>query len=212
MSEQRFADLKKIPDAPAARMLAEVNAALETQVDAPASASVETVLNKLAAQDAWVDVLRLLSIAMPAREGVWWACIAARDVVGEGEENATHCLKASEAWVFKPDEKNREAARVSLDNVYVDDDTNLVATAVMYAPGNMGPGDMAQYPAPAGAVSSCVFGMNMISLGAAEDFETHMQLLIDRAVDIARGGNGKIEAANDDKQLGTKPEETEGDA
>ena len=210
MSEERFAGLKKIPDAPAARMLAEVNAALETQVDAPASASVETVLAKLAEQSAWVDVLRLLAIAMPAREGVWWACIAARDVVGEGDENTTHCLKASEAWVFKPDEKNREAARVSLDNVYVDDDTNLVATAVMYAPGNMGPGDMAKYPAPAGAVSSCVFGMNMIALGAAEDFEGHMQLLIDRALDIARGGNGKIEAKA--KTESKEEEPAEGDA
>ena len=207
MSEQRFADLKKIPKEPAARMLAGVNAKLATPVDVPASAAVETVLEKLAEKGAWVDILRLLSIAMPPREGVWWACIAARDVVGEGDENATHCLKASEAWVFKPDEKNREAARISLDNVYVDDDTNLVATAVMYAPGNMGPGDMAQYPAPAGAVSSCVFGMNMIALGEAEDFDTHIQLLIDRALDIARGGNGKVETEDS-----PTPEPAEGDA
>jgi hypothetical protein len=208
MSENRFAELKKIPQEPAARMLASVNAKLKTPVDVPASASVEAVLEKLAEKNAWVDVLRLLSIAMPPREGVWWACIAARDVVGEGDENATHCLKASEAWVFKPDEKNREAARVSLDNVYVDDDTNLVATAVMYAPGNMGPGDMSKYPAPAGAVSSCVFGMNMISLGEAEDFDTHLQLLIDRALDISRGGSGKV-ASKEDEPM---PETAEGDA
>jgi len=193
MSKNRFKDLKKIPKEPAARMLASVNAQLKTPVDAPASASVSVVLEKLAEKAAWIDMIRLLSIALPPREGVWWACIAARDITGEGDDNATHCLRASEAWVFKPDEKNREAARVSLDNVYVDDDTNLVATAVMYAPGTLGPGDMAQYPAPAGAVSSCVFGMNMISLGAAEEFENHTQLLIDRALDIARGGSGKIE-------------------
>jgi hypothetical protein len=137
-------------------------------------------------------VLRLLSIVLPPREAVWWSCIAARDIIGQGEQNSTHCLRAAEAWVFKPTPENREAARVSLDNVYIDDDTALCATAAVYAPGDMGPGDMANYSAPAGAVSSCAFGINMISLGAAEDFDGHLQLLIDRALDIGRGGNGQV--------------------
>ncbi len=191
----RFSDLKKIPKEPAARMLARVHVKLATPVSAPVSAPVEVVLDELAGKEAWVDVLKLLAIALPAREAVWWACIAARDVVGHDKKATTPCLKASEAWVFDPTEKNREAARVSLDNVYIDDDTELCATAAMYAPGNMGPGDLADYPAPAGAVSSCAFGMNMVSLSAATDFDAHLQLLIDRAVDIARGGNGQLAPA-----------------
>ncbi len=194
MSE-RFVDLKKIPKEPAARMLARVHTKLSVPVSAPVSAPVEVVLGELAEKAAWVDILRLLAIALPAREAVWWACIAARDVVGPDKKDATPCLKASEAWVFDPTEKNREAARVSLDNVYIDDDTELCATAAMYAPGNMGSGDLAEYPAPVGAVSSCAFGMNMISLSAAADFDAHLQLLIDRAIDIARGGNGQLAAA-----------------
>ena len=191
MSE-RFADLKKIPKEPVARMLARVHVKLATPVSAPVSALIEVVLAELAEKEAWVDVLKLLAIALPPREAVWWACIAARDVVGQGKKDTTPCLKASEAWVFDPTEENREAARVSLDNVYIDDDTELCATAAMYAPGNMGPGDLAEYPAPAGAVSSCAFGMNMVSLSAAADFDAHLQLLIDRALDIARGGNGQL--------------------
>lgn len=191
MSEQ-FAELRKIPDEPVSRMLARVNATLSVAVDAPASAKTDVVLAKLAEKEAWVDIVRLLAIALPPREAIWWGCLAARDIVGEDAKDVPQCLGTSEAWVFKPNEANREAARASLDNVYVDDDTNLLATAVLYAPGNMGPGDMAKYPAPAGAVSSCVFGMNMVSLGEAEDFNGHMQLLIARAVDIARGGNGRV--------------------
>ncbi|MGB5556673.1 MAG: hypothetical protein WBN04_01540 [Paracoccaceae bacterium] len=198
----RFADLKKIPKEPAARILARVHVKLATPVAAPVSAPVEVVLAELAGKAAWIDVLKLLAIALPAREAVWWACIAARDVVGNGEKNTTPCLKASEAWVFEPTEANREAARVSLDNVYIDDDTELCATATMYAPGNMGPGDLADYPAPAGAVSSCAFGMNMVSLSAAPDFDAHLQLLIDRALDIARGGNGQIDPAEAAKETG----------
>ena len=208
MSE-RFTGLKKIPNEPAMRMLSEVNAKLKTPLNVPASAPVDTVLAELEKVEAWVDILRMLSIAMPPRESIWWACLAARDLVGEGDKNATPCLKAAEAWVFNPDEKSREAARASLDNVYVDDDTALVATAAMYAAGNMGPGDMADYPAPAGAVSSCVFGMNVTSLGEAEDFEAHMQLLIDRAVDIARGGKGDVKKPESDA---SEPEKEKGDA
>ncbi|WP_095587981.1 DUF6931 family protein [Actibacterium ureilyticum] len=191
---ERFADLKKIPPEPAARVMSGVNYKLKTRLDLPASATVPEVLTALAEKEAWIDVLKLLSAALPPRECVWWACLAARDIVGEGPENATPCLKAAEAWVFKPDDKNRQAVRASLDNVYVDDDTSLCATAAMYAPGDMGPGDLADFPAPQGAVEACVFGMVIEAVGAADDFDGHMQVVIDRALDIARGGNGQVEA------------------
>jgi hypothetical protein len=40
-----------------------------------------------------------------------------------------------------------------------------------------------------------IFGMNVKSLGTAtpEDFAAHKERLIDRALDIARGGNGRLE-------------------
>jgi hypothetical protein len=188
---KRFSDLTKIPAEPAARMLSRTHIKLETSVDAPASASVEIVLDELNEKAAWIDIMKLLAAALPPREAVWWGCIAARDLLGD--EEPTLCLKAAEAWVFDPSADNRNAVKVSLDNVYVDDDTDLVATAAIYAPGNMGEGDLAEYPAPVSAVSACVFGINMKSLKVAEDAGDQLQVLIDRAVDIARGGNGQIE-------------------
>jgi hypothetical protein len=185
----RFAGLKKVPNEPAARILATKTTKLDTWLDAPASASVEVVLAELAEKKAWVDLLRLLSAALPDREAVWWACLAARDITGEA---ATPCLKASEAWVFKPTEANREKVQLALDVADMDDDTVLVATAALYAPGDMGPGDMAEHPAPPVAVSACAFAMNMTTLGVVEDPLLHLQWLIDRGVDIARGGNGKV--------------------
>ncbi|WP_343079618.1 DUF6931 family protein [Ostreiculturibacter nitratireducens] len=188
----RFANLKKLPAAPAARLLASANAKLEAKLEAPASAPVATVLAELQDKEAWIDMLRLLAISLPSRECVWWACLAARDLVGE---NQTHCLKAAETWVFEPNDTNREKVRMALDNVDVDDDTALCATAALYAPGNMGSGDLAEYEAPPGAVSSCAFGINVISLSKAEDLNSWTQHLIDRALDIARGGSGKIAPA-----------------
>jgi len=200
----RYAELKKIPNQPAARMLASTGTKLETQFDAPASASVEVVLKELDAKDAWIDMLRALPIFLPPREAVWWACLAARDLVGEGEENTTHCLRASEAWVFKPTDENRQKVRIALEAADNDDDTALVATAALYAPGNMGEGDLAEYPAPPAAVCACSFGINMKSCTQAEDFDSQMQLLIDRALDIARGGSGKNVGSQASDEKGEK--------
>ncbi len=165
---------------------------------------MEAVLTELEEKKAWVDLVRLLSVALPDREAVWWACIAARDITGE---DATPCLKASEAWVFDPTEENREKVQMALDTADMDDDTALAATAALYAPGNMGPGEMAEYPAPPAAVSACAFGMNMTTLGEVADPLLHLQWLIDRAVDIARGGNGKVEVPDFDTSPEPIPED-----
>ncbi len=203
----RFANLKKVPKAPAARLLAAKATKLEAPLEAPASASVEVVLAELEEKQVWVDLLRLLAVALPDREAVWWACLAARDITGE---NVTPCLKASEAWVFEPTEANREKVQMALDVADMDDDTALVATAALYAPGNMGPGELAEHPAPPAAVSACAFGMNMTTLGVAKDPLRHLQWLIDRGVDIARGGNGKVACPDVDTSPKPVPDD-EGD-
>ncbi|MEO1279625.1 MAG: hypothetical protein AAFV77_11775, partial [Planctomycetota bacterium] len=47
---------------------------------------------------AWIDMVRLISVCLPAREVVWWACLAGRDLVGPDGDSL--CLKSAEAWVF----------------------------------------------------------------------------------------------------------------
>lgn len=194
MSE-RFKGLVKIPDEPAAKMLAHANILLKTQIQSPPTASAETVLAELDAKGAMVDLLLLLAVLLPPRERVWWACMAARDYIGPRSDKDPLSLIKSEDWVFNPSDENRDAARAAMDHAYVDDDTVNCALAVLYADGTLGPGDLAQYPAPAGAAEAAAFAMNVVALGELSDkFEEHGQLLIDRAIDIARGGNGHLAA------------------
>ena len=93
------------------------------------------------------------------------------------------------------------AARLTLDNAYVDDDTVNCALAVLYCDGTLGPGDLKQYPAPAGASETAAFAMNMVALSELSDkFEEHGQILVERAINIGRGGNGQadsVQPAND---------------
>lgn len=192
MSE-RFQGLKKVPKDPAAKLLSQANVRLKTTLDAPASAPCETVLVELEGKGAWVDMLLMLAVMLPPRERVWWACLAARDYIGPKSDKDPRPLTTSEAWVFQPTEENREAVQASLDTARVDDDTVNCATAVMYADGTLGPGDLAQHPAPAGAAELSCWAMNLVALKKLSDrFEAHKELLIDRAIDIARGGNGQI--------------------
>lgn len=190
----RFTDLKKVPPEPAARMLAMANAKLVTPLKSPASAPVETVLEELDAAGALFDMLRLLAVALPPRERTWWACLAARDLLDPAAKKLPPPLAAAEAWVFKPTDENREAARAAAEAADSDDDTALCATAVALCDGTLGPGELAQYPAPPGGAATVVFGVVMLSLSQhADRFDAHGRLLVDRALHIARGGNGRLE-------------------
>jgi len=190
----RFADMAKVPQVPAARMLADANARLATKLDAPASAPLDVVLTELAKKEAPIDILRMLGVALPPRERVWWACLAARDYIGEAPDNNTPSLAAAEEWVFRPTPENREKAGETIDLAEPDDETVNCAMGVLYSEGTLGTGDLANMPAPPGAGEVLAFAMNVVAMDNHEgDFDAYVQLLIDRGVDIARGGNGKLD-------------------
>ena len=189
----RFSGLTKIPKQPAARLLSLANAELETELAAPASAAVEVVLEELEQKGALIDMLRLLSVALPARERVWWSCLAARDTLKDGGKLPPP-LAAAEAWVFKPTEENRAVAHHAVQHASMKDDTKHCAVAVQFHDGTLGPGDLAQHPAPPGGSEVSAFAMNVVAIGrSGKTLEVAARLLIDRALDIARGGSGRVE-------------------
>jgi hypothetical protein len=153
MASSRFADLRKVPKQPAARLVALANSKIKTKLSVPVSASVSEVMEELASKttdvDAGVDMIRVMAMALPMRERVWWACMAARDVLGPSPEKIPLTLDAAEKWVRSPSEELREKARV--------------AATVAQAISVLDPDPMV----------AC-------------------NILVDRAVDIARGGNGTV--------------------
>lgn len=190
---ERFLNLTKLPKQPAARLLSQANAELDTELAAPASASVEAVLEELEQKGALIDMLRLLSVALPARERVWWSCLAARDILPEGAKLPPP-LAAAEAWVFKPTEENRTVAHHAAQHASMKDDTKHCAMAVQFHDGTLGPGELAHHPAPPGGSEVSAFAMNVVAIGrSGKPLEVAAGLLIDRALDIARGGSGRVE-------------------
>ena len=197
--DDRFRNLTKIPRQPAARLLAQANAELETEIEAPAAAPVEVVLDELADKGALIDILRLLSVALPPRERVWWSCLAARDTLPTGAR-PPRLLAAVEAWVHKPTDDNRLAVHEALPLASTKDDTRHCALAVQYHDGTLGPGELARHAAPAGASETSAFAMNVIAIGrSGKPLEAAAALLIDRALDIARGGSGRVPSGPQDR-------------
>jgi hypothetical protein len=187
----RFDDLKKVPSQPAVRLLAMESAKLTTKLTTPANASVSDVMTALAGEAAYVDMLRLMSVALPARERTWWACLAARDLIGPVDKLPLP-LELAEGWVRKPSDAARTAARNAVDLADMDDETVLCATCVVFCDDKLGPGDLAQYPGPPGAGAVAAFAMNVKALACGAGFEETADVLINRALDIARGGNGQL--------------------
>lgn len=200
----RYSDLSKLIKQPAARLLANANAQLESDVSAPASASVDVVLRELDQRGAWVDIMRLLSVALPARERVWWSCLAARDILLPGAK-VPPPLAAAEAWVFKPTEENRAIAHHAAQHASMKDETKYCAMAVQFHDGTLGPGDLAQHPAPPGGSEVSVFAMNIVAIArSGKLLDEAAGLMIARALDIARGGSGRIEASAKTKATPTE--------
>ncbi len=189
---KRFDDLKKVPKQPATRLLAMSNAKLNTKLDLPASASVTDVLTALEQVGAFVDMLRLLGVALPARERTWWACLAPRDVIADAAETVPLSLELSETWVRKPSDDIRAKVSQAVEAADIDDETTLCGLCVMYHDETLGPGDLAKMPGPIGAAQAAAFGMNIKALGQGDNIPETADVLIDRALDIARGGNGQI--------------------
>lgn len=189
----RFADLRKVPPHPAARLLAQANMKLDVQLTSPASAPVPVVLAELDALDAKPDVLKLLAVALPPRETIWWACLAARDVVGAAPAALPRTLQAAEAWVFRPGDDTRAAAETAAELADMDDPSVSCAMAAVYAAGTLGTADRNAYPVSPEILPLLVVKQVAASLSAnSARFEDHFRLVVDRALDIARGGNGQV--------------------
>jgi hypothetical protein len=204
MENTRFADLRKVPKQPALRLVAIANGKLKTKLKAPANSTVSDVLIELASMDkdlnAHLDMLRIMAAALPARERVWWTCLAGRDIIGPDVEEVPLTLKLSEEWVRKPSDDLREKVREAVELADSDDEMDMCGATVQFYDDTLGTGDLAKHAAPPGASQNSA--LTMVSKAVAPlaarldvDLFTAINIHIDRAVDISRGGNGQIQSA-----------------
>src|SRR5665213_3591351 len=69
---------------------------------------------KLVEGEHFADAVRFLAHALPKRESVWWAWVAARNAAGpEPAPPIKNALEATERWIVQPTEEHRRGAMVA---------------------------------------------------------------------------------------------------
>ncbi len=148
---------------------------------------VAKLVEELVAQNLLMDALKILALALPPREGIWWGCLAARDLLN-GKK--TKALSAAEDWVFKPGQESKKALEpFALEPGGPD--------AMMCEAGfNVPLPDDAEPPTgPPHLPGLLVFTAQIQSFYAPklpEEINRQGQLLLGRGLDIAKGGNGQV--------------------
>lgn len=201
--QDRYAGLKKLPEEPALKVISARKTKLTLPVETPGDIGFADLLSVLEERKDYQQALKVLAHSLPRREAVWWGCLGARDELGlDAEASPPPALAAAEAWVLKPGEETRQSAHEVIEVEKAPKTARLIAMAAVYADGTMGPGVLADADAPPNAVGDLVFGIMLKAVyRAPEKAADNARLLLDRGLDIARGGNGKVAApAETEKQ------------
>jgi hypothetical protein len=150
-------------------------------------------LDRLCGAERYIDAIRFLAYALPPREAVWWACLAARGALEDGVAEHLRAVEAAEAWVYHPDEEHRRAAMSMASGVANDIPARWAGTAAAWSGGSLAPPEAPIVPPgqtlTAQAASGAVL-LAAVKSEPAQAAERHRKLIA-LAIDIARGGSGR---------------------
>ncbi|RLV61234.1 Twin-arginine translocation pathway signal [Parashewanella curva] len=139
-------------------------------------------------------VITFLAHGLPIREAVWWAvcCASKRTDWNESELNA---IQSARAWVHAPDEANRRYAEDMAKKAGLESGAGWAAQSAFWSGGSMIDPDSPEVLPPAylyaQAVSGCITLTAVLPYG--ENAEQRYNEFIDIGLNIAMGGNGKVE-------------------
>jgi hypothetical protein len=187
-------DLQKLRQSPAAEVAADFDASPEARELLPAHATIPAFLDVLLKQRLWVDAIRLLSFALPARERVWWACLMARDSLApDARQDMLSCIEAAEEWVYRPTDPARRAVFPLAEAIGFESPAAYAGLAAYWAEGSLAPLDMPPVP-PSPALSPTAAAAAVLLSAVIRDpakAEAKYRAAIAAAVNIANGGNGQ---------------------
>jgi len=187
----RFA---KVKAEAAAEICGRVELSLEARQLLASALSPQGLLSLLAANGLFADAVRFMAFALPAREGVWWSCVtgelmraslAAKDEIG---------FEAAESWVYEPTEDRRHACLAAAEAAALDGAGAYAALAAFWSGPSLAPPDLPPVP-PDGSLSPTGVGASVLLAVASGDLrhsERNFAAAIERAVDIANGGSGRV--------------------
>lgn len=186
-----FANLTKINAKTAVEVVRFGKLKFNTEITTKADDPVAKLIEELVAQNLMMDALKVLALALPGRESVWWGCLAVRDHAKDGKKSKA--LEAAEGWVFKPTAESKSKMRK-----FFEEPGGLDALMCEAACAVPMPDDEEPVVTPPHMPGMFVFKAQIKSFFQPDDPEEialRGQLLLSRGLDIAKGGSGQVDAA-----------------
>jgi hypothetical protein len=181
--------LRKITAAAAADIAARFEASDEGKAALKPGMKPADYLGALIDAGHWTDAIRFLAFAIPRREGVWWACLAARSVAPPAH---TPSIEAAEEWVYRPSDESRRNAFAVAEKIGFDSPAAYAALGAYWAEGSLAPPGAPEVP-PDPALSPTAISSAVLLAAVVREphkAEGKYKAFMTSGVDIANGGNG----------------------
>ena len=185
--------LRKVAAAGAAEVAARFEASDEGAALLKGGMRPAEYLGSLIGAELWTDAIRFLAYALPGREGVWWACLAARaSLPPDAPPGHAETIAAAEEWVFHPSDETRRASFAAAEKIGFKSPAAFAALAAFWSGGSLAPAGMPEVPPDP---NLCPVAVSSAVLLAAVLQEPHKaagkyRSFMASGLDIANGGNG----------------------
>lgn len=186
---------RKVSAGTAAEICARVDLSAEGKAFLLPTLSPQGYLSLLVEAEAVGDAIRFLAFALPIREGVWWAVVVAHGTFDQPGPVEAECLERAAGWVYDPDDARRRACMVCAEKANFDGAAAYAALAAFWSGGSMAPPEMPDaLPDPRlGAIGVGASILLSITSGDPLTLNERFRAAIARGIDIANGGNGRLD-------------------
>ncbi|NOQ15087.1 MAG: hypothetical protein GQ583_11495 [Methyloprofundus sp.] len=165
--------------------------ALLTEDVTPAQYTQQVIDNKL-----YTDAIMFLATGLAKREATWWACLCARSTLTDTSPvSDLKAIELAEAWVYKPTQENCRVTLSAAEATEFKTPAGWSAMAAFWSGDNISPNKEAVVPPPNDLTGKAVNGAVMLAAvqGEPVKVDEYHQLFLKQGVDIACGGDGRLE-------------------
>jgi len=176
----------------AAELLKHFELSEEAAPHADRAAAPARFIESMMAANCFNDAVKFLAHALPKREAVWWACLAARHAL-DGDPDQDSAVSAAETWAARPTEEHRQIARQLAEKTAFKTAASWAATAAWWSAGSMAEPGQPDVPPPpflyAQAVASavCLAAVLPDPINADKRYQRYLA----QGIDLAMGGRGE---------------------
>lgn len=177
--------------ATAAEVCARADLSLEALAGVKPGLTPQCFLAELVRSGHHADALRFLAHALPAREGVWWACVVAGAAPLTDAEAV--CLDRAEDWVYEPSDAARRRCSTAAEASTIRGAAAYASLGASWSGGSLAPDGMPAVPPPPRLASVGVAASLLLALAAGDPTLSgdRFRDMLSRGLDIADGGNGR---------------------